>query len=44
VFLDDFEVNVAGARRLGMHGILVGADWRAAMRELDALVTAGRAR
>jgi putative hydrolase of the HAD superfamily len=39
VLLDDFEVNVTGARALGMHAILVGADWRAAFEELDALLS-----
>ncbi len=39
VFLDDFEQNVVAARALGMHGIVVGADPRGALAELDALVT-----
>jgi putative hydrolase of the HAD superfamily len=38
VFLDDFENNVTTARRLGMHGIVVGPDPRGALRELDALL------
>lgn len=40
VFLDDFLVNVEGARRVGMHGILVGEDWPSAFDELEALLTA----
>lgn len=35
VFLDDFEPNVAAARELGMHGILVGQDIVPALAELD---------
>lgn len=38
VFLDDFEPNVAAARELGLHGIVVGADPRAAIDALFALV------
>ena len=38
VFLDDFEANVEAARRLGLHGILVGEDIRLAISELDALL------
>ena len=38
VFLDDFAVNVEGARCVGMHGILVGEDWQKALAELDALL------
>lgn len=38
VFLDDFEQNVVAARALGMHGIVVGADPRVALAELDALL------
>ncbi len=37
-FLDDFEGNVEAARRLGMHGILVGRDRVAAFDALDALL------
>ncbi|MGH7806313.1 MAG: HAD family hydrolase [Candidatus Binatia bacterium] len=40
VFLDDFTVNVEGARRVGMQAILVGDDWRAAVAELDAILGA----
>jgi putative hydrolase of the HAD superfamily len=38
VFLDDAEGNVRGARAVGMHAILVGADPMPALRELDALL------
>lgn len=38
VFLDDFAGNVAAAERLGMRGILVGEDWRAAIAELRGLL------
>lgn len=38
VFLDDFEAHVAGARQLGMHGIVVGEDRAEALAELDALL------
>jgi len=38
VFLDDFPGNVAAARKLGIHGIVVGEDWQAAVRELRALL------
>jgi putative hydrolase of the HAD superfamily len=38
VLLDDFEVNVAGARALGMHGVLVGDDTDAALAALEALL------
>ncbi|WP_419926054.1 HAD family hydrolase [Candidatus Poriferisocius sp.] len=38
VFLDDFEPNVAAARNLGMHGILVGEDIVPALRELDRIL------
>jgi putative hydrolase of the HAD superfamily len=38
VFLDDFEQNVHAARAVGMHGIVVGADPRPALAELDALL------
>lgn len=40
VFLDDFEGNVAAAMRIGIRGVLVGADVEAAIRELDALLAA----
>jgi putative hydrolase of the HAD superfamily len=40
VFLDDFEPNVAGARQLGMHGILVGDDISLALAELDEVIAA----
>jgi len=38
VFLDDFPGNVAAARRLGMHGVLVEADPAGALAELERLV------
>lgn len=38
VFLDDAPGNVAGARAVGMHAILVEADPMPALAELDALV------
>lgn len=39
VFLDDYPGNVAAARAMGMHGILVDADYPNAIAELDALLT-----
>src|SRR5207302_1315443 len=42
VFLDDFEANVAGARQVGMHGIVVGEHRAEALARLeDLLATAG---
>jgi epoxide hydrolase-like predicted phosphatase len=38
VFLDDFQGNIDAAEALGMHGILVGVDRLAAIKELDALL------
>lgn len=38
VFLDDFHGNVAAARRVGMHGLLVEDDPSGALRELDRLL------
>ncbi len=38
VFLDDFDGNVVAARHLGLHGIVVGEDPRAALDALDALL------
>jgi epoxide hydrolase-like predicted phosphatase len=38
VFLDDFHGNVAAARRLGMHGVLVEDDPARALAELERLV------
>lgn len=38
VFLDDHPGNVAAAERLGMRGIVVGADRLAAFDELEALL------
>jgi epoxide hydrolase-like predicted phosphatase len=38
VFLDDLASNVAAARALGMHGIVVGDPPDAALDELDALL------
>ncbi len=37
VFLDDFDPNVAAARDLGMHGILVEDDIAPALAELDRI-------
>ncbi|MCY3909915.1 MAG: HAD family phosphatase [bacterium] len=37
-FLDDFEPNVAAARGLGMHGVLVGEDIAPALSELDHIL------
>jgi epoxide hydrolase-like predicted phosphatase len=39
VFLDDAEGNVAGARAIGMHAILVGPDPVPALAELDRILT-----
>lgn len=38
LFLDDYEGNVVAARRLGIHGIVVGVDPTAALAELDCLL------
>jgi len=38
VFLDDYEGNVEAARRVGIHGILVTEDYRAALGELRRLI------
>ena len=38
MFLDDFEGNVIAARRLGMHGILVGRDPQSALDDLTVLL------
>lgn len=38
VLLDDMDVNLAGARVLGMHAIKVGADEQPALAELDRLL------
>lgn len=38
VFLDDFEANVAGARQIGMHGIVVGEDRAEALARLEDLL------
>jgi len=38
VFLDDFPGNIAAARRLGMHGVLVEDDPSDALAELERLV------
>ena len=37
-FLDDFEPNVAAARDLGMHGVLVEDDITPALAELDRIL------
>jgi putative hydrolase of the HAD superfamily len=44
VFLDDAEGNVAGARRVGMHAILVGPDPMPALAELDRILAGERHR
>jgi epoxide hydrolase-like predicted phosphatase len=41
VLLDDFEVNLAAARAIGMHGVFVGADTDAALAELERLLEDG---
>ena len=38
VFLDDFHGNIAAARRLGIHGVLVEDDPAGALAELDRLI------
>lgn len=38
VFLDDAEGNVAGARAVGMHAVLVGSDPMPALAELDRIL------
>jgi epoxide hydrolase-like predicted phosphatase len=38
VLLDDFEVNLAAARAIGMHGVFVGPDTDAALAELEAII------
>lgn len=38
LFLDDYEGNVAAARRLGVHGIVVGPDPTEALAEFDRLL------
>jgi len=38
VFLDDYPGNVAAARRLGMHGVLVEDDPSGALAELERLL------
>jgi epoxide hydrolase-like predicted phosphatase len=38
VFLDDFHGNVAAARRLGLHGVLVEEDPASALAELERLL------
>jgi epoxide hydrolase-like predicted phosphatase len=38
VFLDDFAGNVEAARRLGIHGVLVGEDPAPALLELDRIL------
>ena len=40
VLLDDFEVNLAGARAVGLHTIHVGDDTDAALAELERLLAA----
>jgi putative hydrolase of the HAD superfamily len=38
VFLDDHEGNIAGARAVGLHAVLVGPDPRPALDELDRIL------
>lgn len=38
VLLDDYEANVACARQIGMHGIVVGEDRAQALARLDAVL------
>ena len=38
VFLDDHEGNIAGARAVGLHAILVGPDPQPALDELDRVL------
>lgn len=38
VFLDDHEGNVAGARAVGLHAVLVGPDPQPALDELDRIL------
>jgi putative hydrolase of the HAD superfamily len=40
LFLDDYEGNVSAARRLGIHGILVGVDPTDALAEFDRMLDA----
>ena len=40
VLLDDLEVNLAGARAVGMHAVHVGDDTDAALAELERLLAA----
>lgn len=40
VLLDDFPSNIAGARAVGWHGVLVGPDLASARSELEALLEA----
>lgn len=44
VFLDDYPGNVEAARRVGMHGVVVGSDPAAALAELDSLLDAATPR
>lgn len=41
VFLDDHEGNIAGARAVGLHAVLVGPDPRPALDELDRILAGG---
>ena len=40
MFLDDYPGNIIAAEALGMHGVLVEADYDDAIRQLDAILTA----
>ena len=37
-FVDDYESNVEAARKLGIHGVLVGDDLERAIRDLEQLL------
>ena len=39
VFLDDYPGNIVAAEALGMHGVLVEANYDDAIRQLDAILT-----
>ncbi|WP_208026934.1 HAD family hydrolase [Rhabdothermincola sediminis] len=44
VFLDDYPGNVEAARRVGMHGVVVGSDPAGALAELESLLDAATPR
>lgn len=41
VFLDDMEGNLAGARDIGMHTVLVDDDTQAAIDRLETMLSLG---